>query len=109
MGCYWKLGKHIRELPEQECLSASLHRRHSGSPSDLPSVSVVPIIICVMAAPRRMPLCARHCSSVSGTAEGAQWRQHIKGGLGQADPSSHELDGHPTATYGSPWLHIPAV
>lgn len=47
----------------------------SGSPSDLPSVSVIPIIpiiICARAALGWMSLCARH---VSGTAEGSQWRQ----------------------------------
>ena len=47
----------------------------SGSPSDLPSVSVIPVIICVMAVPRWMSLCGRHCSSMSGMARGARWRQ----------------------------------
>lgn len=42
----------------------------SGSSSDLPSVSVIPDVICVMAAPRWMARCARHCFTVSGTAEG---------------------------------------
>lgn len=35
--------------------------------------------------------------------------QQVKGGLGQADPGSHERDGHPTGAYGGPWLHTPDV
>lgn len=55
----------------------------SGSSSDLPSVSVIPDVICRLAAPRWMSLCARHCFTVSGTAEGQNGGREGTQGAGE--------------------------
>jgi len=55
------------------CLPACIDG--SSPPSDLPSVSVVAVVICAAAALRWVSLRARHCSGVSAAAEGTHGRQ----------------------------------